>query len=61
MMMQRDTQVTGKQLSLFWKCNETCSQRSLAGFVASDFRIISFPFDNRFVLLQQENFYRSGT
>lgn len=23
-MMQRDTQATGKQLSVFWKCNETC-------------------------------------
>lgn len=40
-MMQRDTQATGKQLSVFWECNETCSQRSLAGSVASDFLIFA--------------------
>lgn len=54
-MMQRDTQATGKQLSAFWKCNETCSQRSLAKFVASDFRI----FAKYLFAMQQRNLYRS--
>lgn len=58
-MMQRDTQATGKQLSVFWKCSETCSQRSLAEFVASDFRISAKI--NSFLLYSNKIFYRSVT